>query len=112
MSSPKGININVGSGSFKLGTLSQGDNNQLNTEVKQTTQAAPASWDGLIKELEEAALNANIAHSEVEDLKARVEKLYAEKEQPDFIERSGDTLELIYKAYGWAAPALRALFAI
>ncbi|MEL7301458.1 MAG: hypothetical protein AAFM92_13830 [Pseudomonadota bacterium] len=105
------MNINVTSGSVAVGSATQGDRNKIVSDASTKVTESDAAWVSFVQHLEESAKDAKVSEAEIEELKAKVKKLHDESQKPGFIEKSGEILELIFKAYGWASAPLRSLFA-
>ena len=104
------MNISVTSSSAALGSATQGDKNTIKSEAKTSVRETGDAWMAFVQHLEETAEAAKISQAEVEELKAQVKKLYDASKEPGFIEKSGEILGLIYKAYKWAVDPVKSLF--
>ncbi|MEM7242246.1 MAG: hypothetical protein AAF429_08680 [Pseudomonadota bacterium] len=105
--SKKKLNITISSGSPLVGGIVQGDKAKLTTKVTNEPGPTQENWQIFLSQLNKAA---EVSPEEVEELRKKVEELYKEKQEPNFIEKSGQVLELLFKAYGWAVSPLRNLF--
>lgn len=107
--SKKEMNINV-SGKASFGAVVQGDNARVNATASFEKVISDEKWHAFLEQSALFAQQANKSTEELAALRKDVERLCRDVNDNGWIESSGKFLELLYKAYGWAAQPLRALF--